>query len=80
MNKTGLRDDTYLAAFVGIRKAGGRTVHPWQIREQDGTTEGTFRSAFKTEAAAIEICKFLNSAHERFPRNQYLSPSSSTLH
>lgn len=70
----------YWIVHAPTTKAVGRAVHPWPIREQDGTAEGIFRGAFKTEAAAIEICKFLKSAHERFPRHQHVSPSSSTLH
>ncbi len=51
--------------FVATTKAGRPAVHPWQVRERDGTPEGSFRSACKTEAAAAEICEFLNDSYAR---------------
>jgi hypothetical protein len=70
----------YWIVHAPTTKAGGRSVHPWQIRERDGTPEGPFRSAFKTEAAAIEICDFLNKAYERSPHRRHVSQGSSARH
>jgi hypothetical protein len=55
----------YWVAWVPVTKAGAPASRPWQVRQKDESTDGIFRAACKTKAAAQEITDFLLRAKKR---------------